>query len=126
LSSSGQKVELFPQLRLDGYGKRAGQAPTDISDWLRNVVKIADDSKPFYSHRHAATSYLRNTLTSEGHRVVKEDVERYLTGHAKNGAHASYGKQWIDTLKTGVEVIPSLFKRHFMALKVAQVPVLNR
>lgn len=33
---------LFPQLRLDGYGRRAGQASTEISDWLRKVVKITD------------------------------------------------------------------------------------
>jgi integrase len=108
---------LFPQLKLDGYGKRAGQASTDISDWLRNVVKITDDNKPFYSHRHTATSYLRNTLTPEGHPVVKEDVERYLTGHARNAAHAGYGKQWIDTLKAAVEVIPNPLQVPLRAIK---------
>jgi hypothetical protein len=38
---------LFPQLRLDGYGRRAGQASTDLSDWLRKVVKITDPAKVF-------------------------------------------------------------------------------
>jgi integrase len=97
---------LFPQLRLDGYGKRAGQASTEISDWLRNVVKITDPNKPFYSHRHTATSYLRNTRLPDGSPAVKEDVERYLTGHARKGAHAGYGKQWIETLKAAIECIP--------------------
>jgi hypothetical protein len=36
---------------------------------------------------------------------VKEDVERYLTGHARKGAHAGYGKQWIETLKAAIQVI---------------------
>jgi hypothetical protein len=57
---------LFPQLRLDGYGRRAGQASTDLSDWLRKVVKITDPAKVFYSHRHTAISYLRNTRLPDG------------------------------------------------------------
>jgi integrase len=98
---------LFPQLRLDGYGKRAGQASTDLSDWLRNVVKITDPNKPFYSLRHTAISYLRNTLLPDGSPAVKEDVERYLTGHAGKDVHAGYGKQWVETLKAAIEVIPN-------------------
>jgi hypothetical protein len=39
--------------------------------------------------------------------LVKDDVERYLTGHARKGAHAGYGKQWIETLKATIEVIPN-------------------
>jgi hypothetical protein len=31
-----------------------------------NVVKITDPNKPFYSHRHTATSYLRNTRLPDG------------------------------------------------------------
>jgi hypothetical protein len=65
---------LFPQLRLDGYGRRAGQAATDLSDWLRNIVKITDPNKPFCSHRHTAISYLRNTRLPDGSRAVKEEV----------------------------------------------------
>jgi integrase len=98
---------LFPQLRLDAYGKRAGQASTDISYWLRNVVGITDPNKPFYSHRHTATSYLRNTLLPDGSPAVKEDVERYLLGHAGKDVHAGYGEQWIKTLKAAIEIIPN-------------------
>jgi hypothetical protein len=32
---------------------------------------------------------------------------RYLTGHAGKGAHAGYGKQWIETLKAAIEIIPN-------------------
>jgi hypothetical protein len=40
---------------LDTYGKRASKVTTECSIWLRHV-KIADPNKPFYSHRHTATS----------------------------------------------------------------------
>ena len=98
---------LFPQLSLDTYGGRAGKVTSPISRWLRNVVGIKDPNKPFHSHRHTAVSYLRNTLTPEGHPAVKEDVERYLTGHAGKDVHAGYGDQWIKTLKAAIEVIPN-------------------
>ena len=84
-----------------------------------------DPKKPFHSHRHTATSFLRNTLTPDGHPVVKEDVERYLTGHAGKGAHAGYGKQWIETLKAAIEIIPNPLLTPVLRLKMAQVPVLD-
>ena len=98
---------LFPQLSLDTYGRRAGKVTSPISKWLRNVVGITDPNKPFYSHRHTAVSYLRNTLTPEGHPAVKEDIERYLTGHAGKDVHARYGDQWVKRLKAAIEVIPN-------------------
>jgi integrase len=98
---------LFPQITLDAYGRRNGKVSKPLSDWLRNVVEITDPNKVFHSHRHTATSFLRNTFTPDGHPVVKEDVERYLTGHAGKGAHAGYGKQWIETLKAAIEIIPN-------------------
>jgi hypothetical protein len=89
------------------YGKRASKVTTECSIWLRNVVKITDPNKPFYSHRHTATSYLRNTRLPDGSPAVKEDIERYILGHAGKGAHAGYGKLWFETLKAAVEVIPN-------------------
>ena len=117
---------LFPQLRLDGYGRRAGQASTDLSDWLRKVVKITDPAKVFYSHRHTAISYLRNTRLPDGSPAVKEDVERYLTGHGKNGAHAGYGKRWSETLKAAIEIIPNPIQGPIRAAEGGEVPVLSR
>jgi hypothetical protein len=98
---------LFPNVPLDTYGKRASKVTTECSIWLRNVVKITDPNKPFYSHRHTATSYLRNTRLPDGSPAVKEDIERYILGHAGKGAHAGYGKRWFETLKAAVEVIPN-------------------
>jgi hypothetical protein len=97
---------LFCEVKIDGYGKRMAPISKEISGWLRNTVGITDPRKPFYSHRHTAISYLRNTRTPDGHPAVKDDVEKYLTGHAASGAHAGYGKSWIETLKAGIEVIP--------------------
>ena len=88
-------------------GKRANKVTNECSIYLHNVVKITDPNKPFYSHRHTATSYLRNTRLPDGSPAVKEDIERYILGHAGKGAHAGYGKRWFETLKAAVEVIPN-------------------
>ena len=96
---------LFPTVKLDLYGRRAGTVTTDLSEWLRREVGITDPRKPFYSHRHTATSYLRNTLGPDGTPVVKEDIERYILGHGRKGSHGGYGKHWLLTLKRSVEVI---------------------
>jgi len=69
---------LFPQVSLDAYGRRNGKVSKPISKWLRNVVGITNPRTPFHSHRHTATSYLRNTRLPDGSPAVKEDVERYL------------------------------------------------
>ena len=100
---------LFPNVPLDTYGRRASKVTTECSIWLCNVVKITDPNKPFYSHRHRATSYLRNTRLPDGSPAVKikEDMERYILGYAGKGAHAGYGKRWFETLKAAVEVIPN-------------------
>lgn len=97
---------LFPHIPVDQYGKRVGTITPLLSDWLRNVVGITDPRKPFYSHRHTATSYMRNTMGSDGQPVVKDDIERFILGHGKKGQHGGYGKQWLATLKAAVEVIP--------------------
>jgi integrase len=97
---------LFPQVTLDAYGRRNGKVSKPISNWLRNVVGIKDPRKPFHSHRHTATSYLRNTRLPDGEYAVKTDIERYLLGHSEKDSHAGYGKQWIETLKAAIEVIP--------------------
>jgi integrase len=98
---------LFREVQLDGYGKRMAPASKEISGWLRHTVGITDPRKPFYSHRHTAISYLRNMRLPDGSPAVKEDIERYLTGHAGSGAHAGYGKRWIETLKAAIEIIPN-------------------
>jgi len=41
----------------------------------------------------------------------------YLTGHAGKGAHAGYGKQWIETLKAAIEIIPNPLPTPLRAVK---------
>jgi len=48
-----------------------------------------NDLLTIYSHRHTAVSYLRNTRLPDGSPAVKEDIERYILGHAGKGAHAA-------------------------------------
>jgi hypothetical protein len=110
-----------PRRKLDGASLRRSSCRLRQASFARacegvgfprrgNVVKITDPSKPFYSHRHTATSYLRNTRLPDGSPAVKEDIERYILGHAGKGAHAGYGKRWFETLKAAVEVIPNPLK----------------
>jgi hypothetical protein len=76
---TGGRVAI-PHLPLDTYGKRASKVTTECSIWLRNVVKTTEPKKPFYSHRHTATSYLRNTRLP-----FKEDIERYILAMRARG-----------------------------------------
>jgi hypothetical protein len=50
---------------------------------------------------------LRNTRLPDGSPAVKEDIERYILGHAGKRAHAGYGEQWFETLKAAIEFIPN-------------------
>lgn len=88
--------------------RRAGPVIDDLGNsLLRNTVGIKDPRKPFYSHRHTATSFLRNTLDPDDNPVVKQDIERYILGHVKKDSHSGCGKQHFLTLKRAVEVIPN-------------------
>jgi hypothetical protein len=77
----------------------------------RQHSRSACDSSPTngYTSRLPSVSptYLRNTRLPDGSPAVKEDIERYILGHAGKGAHAGYGKRWFETLKAAVEVIPN-------------------
>jgi hypothetical protein len=53
----------------------------------------------------AGNSSFRRTRLPDGSPAVKEDIERYVLGHAGKGAHAGYGKRWFE--KAAVEVIPN-------------------
>jgi hypothetical protein len=86
----------------------------DDNLWRRNTSRARSCRNPASTpspttpaDRHTATSYLRNTRLPDGSPAVKEDVERYILGHAGKGAHAGYGKRWFETLKAAVEVIPN-------------------
>ena len=50
---------LFASLRLDSYGTRATHASKITNKWLREVVRIVEPLKPFYSLRHSGITDLR-------------------------------------------------------------------
>ncbi|MBV8737858.1 MAG: hypothetical protein JO007_11490 [Alphaproteobacteria bacterium] len=103
---------LFPEVKLDHYGRRAGTITDELSVWLRQTVGITDKQKPFYSHRHTAHSILRNTLGPDGRTpLVNDDTARYILGHGAKDSHAGYGSQWHLTMKCAVEVIPNPLER---------------
>jgi hypothetical protein len=81
--------------------------------------------KAFYSHRHNGDLLsAQHPPAGCGSPAVKEDVERYLLGHAGKDVHAGYGEQWIKTLKAAIEIIPTRFKRHLVPPKVSQCSLL--
>jgi hypothetical protein len=82
-------------------------ASKELSYWLRKSSISPIRESRFNSHRHTAISYLRNTRPPDGSPAAKDDIERYLTGHAGSGTHAGYGERWIETLKAAIEVIPN-------------------
>jgi hypothetical protein len=94
---------LFPMLRLDTYGKRAGQASNRTGEWLRNTVGITDPDKPFYSLRHSGITDLRVARTANGEIAVKPDIERYMTAHGKKDEHGGYGEYPARELKATIE-----------------------
>jgi hypothetical protein len=79
-------------------------ASKQLSNWLRHTVGITGPRKLFASP-YCDFGSAEHALP-DGSPAVKEDIERYLTGHAGSGAHAGYGKRWIETLKAGIKVIP--------------------
>jgi hypothetical protein len=56
---------------------------------------------------------------------VKEDVERYLLGHAGKDVHAGYGEQWIKTLKAAIEIIPNPLQAPPCAAESIAVQLVN-
>ncbi len=98
-----QRQKKTPRARQAGDGPLRHRPKSAIGCATSSTSPIRTSRS--YSHRHTAISYLRNTRLPDGSPAVKEDVERYLTGHARKGAHAGYGKQWIETLKAAIQVI---------------------
>ena len=56
---------------------------------------------------------------------MKEDVERYLLGHAGKDVHAGYGEQWIKTLKAAIEVLPDPLQASPCAAEGGAVQLVN-
>jgi hypothetical protein len=73
---------LLPQLSLTVDGSRKSRCLKADLLLVANIVDVSHPKNVVYSHRHTATSYLRNTLTPDGH-----PLENTLTpGMESNGS----------------------------------------
>ena len=99
---------LFPSLRPDKFGSKAGNATKRIGPIVRGLATImpslADKSlSPNHSWRHR----LHNEFRRLG---VRQDVEDALIGHAQEGSGPGYGEYAInDVLGPAIEQTRSPF-----------------
>ncbi|MGF6697853.1 integrase [Paraburkholderia sp. MM5496-R1] len=85
-SVSGE-ARLFPELKMDKYGRITSRYSQTFGKRLREVCKITDARKTFHSFRHG----FKNALREGG---VTEDVSDALTGHSTGSAARSYGDDY--------------------------------
>jgi hypothetical protein len=95
---------LFPQVALDGYGRRSGKITAAVNEWLHKTVGT---DKTFYSHRHSFETCLRSA-SADPTKPCTPDIERYLLGHSSS-VHARYGDWLVPDLKAAIECIPDPF-----------------
>jgi integrase len=69
---------LFPQVELDGFGRRSGKMTAAVNEWLHETVKT---HKSFYSHRHSFETFLRSA-SADPTKPCTPDIERYLMAHS--------------------------------------------
>ena len=92
---------LFPQLKLDKYGKRATDASKTAAKFIREVARIRDKNvAPSHSWRHTITNMLLNTLKVQPHIATK------ITGHSIPGAVSGYIHVSIPDMKAAIELLP--------------------
>jgi integrase len=89
---------LFPDLKPDRFGRRAGTATKEIGRWLRRVQKETNVllvDKARYAPNHS----WRHRFKSEARRVrIEEEVHDALTGHREGRVSRDYGEYYIETV----------------------------
>ena len=100
-SALGRRWPLFPQLELDGYGRRSGKMTAAVNEWLHETVKT---DKTIYSHRYSFESFLCSA-SADPTKPCTPDIERYLMAH-NSSIHALYGDWLVPDLKAAIECIP--------------------
>jgi len=82
---------LFPSLRPDKFGSKAGTATKKIGPFVRALGIIDKRLSPNHSWRHR--------LIEEFRRIpVREDIEHAITGHSQEGTAPDYGEYSINTM----------------------------
>jgi integrase len=87
---------LFPSLRADKFGSKAGTATKKIGPFVR---ALATDMPSLADRRLSPNHSWRHRLINECRRIpVREDIEHALTGHAQEGTAPDYGEYAINTM----------------------------
>lgn len=98
VSKLRQDGPLFPDLKPDRFGRRAGTATKEMGRWLRRVQKdlgILLVDKVRYVPNHS----WRHRFKSEARRVrMEEEVHDALTGHREGKVSRDYGEYYVETV----------------------------
>jgi len=90
---------LFPQIKLDRYGKIGHNAGEHLRKWLRLVVPEMPKGDATHVFRHTIKTAMRGRIDKE--------IRNYLTGHKEDGQAAEYGKYAISTLREELVKLPT-------------------
>jgi integrase len=98
-----QSGPLFPSLKPDKFGSKAGSATKKLGPLVRSLGIKDQRLSPNHSWRHR--------LIDECRRIpIREDIEHAITGHAQEGTAPDYGEFAInDMLGPAIERIRSPF-----------------
>jgi integrase len=93
---------LFPRIKLNKYGQRAGRASRIVADFVRTVALITDKHiHPSHSWRHTVGSMMLD-------RGVEFPTVCQITGHSIGGAVAKYIHVSLPAKKEAIEKLPPL------------------
>jgi integrase len=84
IDQSGGGGDLWPDIKSDAHGRRAGSWSKWFNRYLRVNAKVLDASKVFHSFRHTFKRMCRDV-------GLAEEVHDALTGHSGGGVGRSYG-----------------------------------
>jgi integrase len=83
---------LFPDIRPDRFGRRAGTATKQIGEWVRNTIGITDPRlAPSHAWRHRFISEAREA-------GIDTETRGAITGHSDRSASREYGDFYVRTV----------------------------
>ena len=89
---------LFPDVKLDRYGKAAHNAGETLRKWIK-AQGINRKGIGFHAFRHSFKTAMRRVIRDE-------EIRNYIEGHA-SGVAADYGRYPIATLREAIESVPA-------------------
>jgi len=81
---AGTAGDLWPDIKSDAQGRRAGPWSKWFNRYLRVAAKVEEKSKVFHSFRHTFKRMARDA-------GIGEELHDALTGHSGGGVGRSYG-----------------------------------